>query len=57
MEMGECYKPGLSAENGLVNIYQHTTTAATDATPFSGSHTRPQGSPGLAFCLRVPGIL
>lgn len=29
----------------------HTTAAATDTTPLSSSHARPQGCPCLAFCL------
>lgn len=36
---------------GLLNIYQHIIAAATDTTPLSGSHARPQGHPCTAFCL------
>lgn len=44
MEMDKCYERGLSAENGLLNIDQHTTAATTDSTPISGSHVKPQGA-------------
>ena len=44
METDKCYELGLSAENGLLNIDQHTTAAATDTVSFSGTHARPQGA-------------
>lgn len=50
MEMGKCSKAGLSPESGLLNICQHPTAVATESTPLSLSHARPQGHPGLASC-------
>lgn len=50
-EISKCNKPGLFSDCGLLNIYQHIIAAATDTTPLSGSHARPQGHPCMAFCL------
>lgn len=54
METDKCYELGLSAENGMLNIDQHTTAIAL-ALSLALSET--SGCPGLASCFLISGIL